>query len=292
MRKVSVAILGSGNIGTDLMYKIKRSPILSLAAVCGIDPSSKGLALARAEGFHTSFDGIQGIIDLSKRVDIVFDATTAHAHLVHAPILENLGIIAIDLTPASVGTYIIPPVNLEAKKDEMNYSMVTCGGQAVIPIIYAVSRVASVSYAEVVVTISSRSAGPGTRQNIDEFTSATANAIEVLGGVGIGKALIILNPAEPPIKMSNTIYMKINGLLDEWKIKAAIEAMVSEVQQYVPGYRLRVPAVFRKDQVIVFIEVEGAGDYLPKYSGNLDIMTSAAVTVAERLAQIRVIKEG
>lgn len=288
---VKVGILGSGNIGTDLMYKILRSSSLELALVAGIDPQSDGLARARDLGIPTSTESIDAIL-ANKEIQIVFDATSAKAHLRHAPLLKAAGKIAIDLTPASVGDPVVPVVNLNADLPPDNISLITCGAQAMVPMVYAVSRVAAVEYAEIVATVASKSAGPGTRANIDEFTQATARALERVGGAKRGKALIILNPAEPPILMTNTIYALVRKA-EEAAIVRSVEEMVAEVQRYVPGYRLKVPPLVEPSPtgegklVTLMIEVEGAGDYLPKYAGNLDIITSAAVRVAEKLAEER-----
>ncbi|MCG0313529.1 MAG: acetaldehyde dehydrogenase (acetylating) [Calditerricola sp.] len=290
---VKVGILGSGNIGTDLMYKILRSSSLELALVAGIDPQSDGLARARDLGIPTSTESIDAIL-ANKEIQIVFDATSAKAHLRHAPLLKAAGKIAIDLTPASVGDPVVPVVNLNADLPPDNISLITCGAQATVPMVYAVSRVAAVEYAEIVATVASKSAGPGTRANIDEFTQATARALERVGGAKRGKALIILNPAEPPILMTNTIYALVRKA-EEAAIVRSVEEMVAEVQRYVPGYRLKVPPLVEPSPtgegklVTLMIEAEGAGDDLPKYAGNLDIITSAAVRVAEKLAEERLV---
>lgn len=282
MDKVKVAVIGPGNIGSDLMFKIMRSRYLEMALMTGI-VESEGIKRARSLGIKTSTEGVDAVL-AEKDIKIVFDATGAKPHLQHAPLLKKAGKIAIDLTPAAVGPYVVPCVNLDQVKFEPNLNMVTCGGQATVPIVYAVSRVAGARYAEIVACISSKSAGPGTRQNIDEFTQTTAKALEVVGGAKKGKAIIILNPAEPPIMMTNTVYVEVEKP-DEEAIRASVEAMVKEIQSYVPGYRLRVPPLLDGNKVTVIVEVEGAGDFLPKYSGNLDIITSAAVAVAEKLAQ-------
>ncbi len=282
-KKIKAAIIGPGNIGMDLMFKLMKSEYIELEMVVGIIPESEGLALARENGYKTSHEGIKAILG-NKEIKIVFDATGAKPHLMHAPLLKEDGKIAIDLTPAAVGPYVVPPVNLGEHIDSPNINMVTCGGQATVPIVAAINEVADVEYAEIVATISSRSAGPGTRQNIDEFTQTTARALEVIGGAEKGKAIIILNPAEPPIIMRDTVYTKVKNP-DEKAIRDAVEKMVAKVQEYVPGYRLKVPPIVDGDKVTTMLEVEGAGDYLPKYSGNLDIMTAAAKAVGERIAK-------
>lgn len=301
---VPVAVLGSGNIGTDLMFKILRqSSSLRMAAMAGIDPASEGLARARRLGIPTTASGAEGLIGLpgSEEIEIVFDATSARAHLHNAAVLSPQGKTLIDLTPAALGPYVVPSVNLD-QCDVQNLNMVTCGGQATIPVVAAVNAVAPVAYAEIVATIASRSAGPGTRANIDEFTETTARAIEQVGGARRGKAIIILNPAEPPMIMRDTVHCLCpDG--DAEAISASVEAAVSAVRAYVPGYRLKqavqfervehprhVPALggsFTGLQVSVFLEVSGAGHFLPEYAGNLDIMTSAAVRTAERLVELR-----
>lgn len=291
MTKISAAIVGSGNIGTDLMFKLLRSPVIEPRYMIGVDPASEGLALARSKGLETSAEGVDWLLAQSELPAIVFEATSAYVHVRNAPRYRKAGIKAIDLTPAARGPMVIPPVNLTEYLSEPNVNMVTCGGQATIPMVYAVSRVAPVPYAEIVATVASKSAGPGTRQNIDEFTRTTAKAVEVLGGAERGKAIIILNPAEPPLVMRDTIFCAIPDDADTDKIAASVEDMAREVQTYVPGYRLRQPAQFdpplglRPARVAVFIEVEGAGDYLPPYSGNLDIMTAAATKVGEEMAR-------
>ncbi|HKN12146.1 MAG TPA: acetaldehyde dehydrogenase (acetylating) [Candidatus Binatus sp.] len=284
-QRVRCAILGSGNIGTDLMVKLLRSEALELVAMAGIDPDSEGLARARTTGIKTYENGIDGLLSLAPLPEIVFDATSAHSHLKHAPRLREAGIIAIDLTPAAVGEYVVPSVNIGEWLGTDNLNLVTCGGQATIPIVAAVSRVAPVEYAEIVATIASASAGPGTRQNIDEFTQTTARGLERLGGARHGKAIIVLNPADPPIMMRDTIYVRFAPGASHEEITASIRRMVREMQQYVPGYRLRTEPLFDDDQVTVMLEVEGAGDFLPRYSGNLDIMTAAAVRVGEETAR-------
>jgi len=281
--KIKVAIIGPGNIGADLMYKIRRSRFMDLALVSGIKADSEGLFLAEKLDITTSLSGIDAILE-DEQVQIVFDATGARAHLEHAPLLKQAGKIAIDLTPAAVGPYVIPNVNLDEHLDELNVNMVTCGGQATTPIVAAIARVCHVRYAEIVATIASKSAGPGTRQNIDEFTRTTARGLEVLGGADRGKAIIVMNPAEPPILMRDTIFALVDDP-DEDAIRTSVKRMVENVQKYVPGYRLKVEPFVDDDKVTTMIEVEGAGDYLPKYAGNLDIMTAAACAVGERFAE-------
>jgi acetaldehyde dehydrogenase (acetylating) len=291
MEKTAVAILGSGNIGTDLMYKLKRSSLLRPVLMAGIIPDSEGLARARREGLATTTEGIDGLLAQRENFEIVFDATTAGAHKKHAPLLRDAKKIAIDLTPAAVGPYVIPLVNLDEHIGANNVNLVSCGGQATVPLVSALGEAAPVEYAEIVATIASKSAGPGTRQNIDEFTDTTARGLEKIGRAARGKAIIVLNPAEPPILMRNTVH----GLLkeaDEAKILRSVESMVERIQKYVLGYRLRAKPLIqdvsngeRKKKVTLFVEVEGAGDFLPKYAGNLDIMTSAAVKVGEEIGR-------
>jgi acetaldehyde dehydrogenase len=292
--KVKAAILGSGNIGSDLMFKILREPgHMELALLTGIEPHSEGLARARSLGVATSHEGIQPILD-DPDIRIVFDATSAHAHVRHAKMLKEANRVAIDLTPAARGPYVIPPVNLGAHMDAPNVNLITCGGQATIPLVYAVSRVTPVPYAEMVSTIASLSAGPGTRQNIDEFTFTTARGLEVIGGAKQGKAIIILNPADPPILMRNTIYVLLDSEdVDRQAIVDSVEEMVVAVQAYVPGYRLKNEPVFevrdtpegKRTMVALLLEVTGAGDFLPPYAGNLDIMTASARQVGEVFAK-------
>ncbi len=290
------AIIGSGNIGTDLMMKIRRSGQLELAALIGIDPASDGLARARGLGVEATPDGIRWVADHRDRVDLVLDATSAHVHVRHAAVLADLGIPVIDLTPAARGPKVIPTVNLADHLDAPNLNMVTCGGQATTPIVAAVSRAADVPYAEMVSTVASASAGPGTRQNIDEFTRTTARALEEIGGAAHGKAIIILNPADPPILMRNTVFCALPEGTDHQAVLDSVQRMVADVAAYVPGYRLKNRPVIEEGpfdtpggtvphRVVVLLEVEGAGDYLPSYAGNLDIMTAAAVRVAEAKAQ-------
>ncbi|KKB36930.1 acetaldehyde dehydrogenase (acetylating) [Bacillus thermotolerans] len=285
MTKYKAGIIGSGNIGTDLMYKLERSDQLEMNVMVGIDPSSEGLKRAKERGYHVITDGIEGLMKQPELVDIVFDATTAGAHKYHHDQLTAIGKKVIDLTPAAIGPFVVPPVNLDQHLSEPNVNMVTCGGQATIPIVHAIHRAAPVKYAEIVATVSSKSAGPGTRANIDEFTRTTARAIEEVGGAEKGKAIIILNPADPPIIMRDTVHVLVAEEGKEAEILASIEDMVKEVQNYVPGYRLRSAPQFDGTKVSVFIEVEGAGDFFPPYSGNLDIMTAAAAKVGNEMTR-------
>jgi acetaldehyde dehydrogenase len=308
-RKVTVAVIGSGNIGTDLMIKvIRHSDVLQMGAMVGIDPDSDGLARARRLGVPTTSDGVQGLLQLPNfdDIDVIFDATSAKAHAANAALLEPLGKRLIDLTPAALGPFVVPAVNLDEHRDAANVNMVTCGGQATIPIVAAVSRVTPVAYAEIVASIASKSAGPGTRANIDEFTETTSHSIEAVGGAARGKAIIILNPADPPLIMRDTVLCLISAPdpATHDKVRDSIQTMVDHVATYVPGYRLKqqvqitpVPdgqpvhtllasgdTAAPTHQVTVFLEVEGAAHYLPAYAGNLDIMTSAAVRYAESVA--------
>jgi acetaldehyde dehydrogenase len=305
-QKLKVAIIGPGNIGTDLMIKVLRNAkYLEMGAMVGIDAASDGLARAQRMGVATTHAGVEGLIKLPEFADIdfVFDATSASAHLQNEALLRQAkpGIRLIDLTPAAIGPYCVPVVNLEEHLGKLNVNMVTCGGQATIPMVAAVSRVAKVHYAEIVASISSKSAGPGTRANIDEFTETTSKAIEVIGGAAKGKAIIIMNPAEPPLIMRDTVYV-LSAAADQAAVAASVEEMVQAVQAYVPGYRLKqqvqfdvipesaplnIPGLGRFSglKTSVFLEVEGAAHYLPAYAGNLDIMTSAALATAERMAQ-------
>ncbi|TBL28721.1 MULTISPECIES: acetaldehyde dehydrogenase (acetylating) [unclassified Micromonospora] len=304
-----VAVIGSGNIGTDLMIKVLRSGGdadggLRMVAMAGIDPTSDGLARARRLGVSTTAEGVDGLVAMPEfaDVDLVFDATSAGAHRHNDAVLRRHGRTVVDLTPAAIGPYVVPPVNLDEHLHETNLNMVTCGGQATVPIVAAVRRVTPVAYGEIVASIASRSAGPGTRANIDEFTETTARAIEVVGGAERGKAIIVLNPAEPPLLMRDTVYCLCpDPDADRAAIAESVAAMVAEVQEYVPGYRLKqdvqfdrvdgyVPTLGRQltgVQVTVFLEVAGAGHYLPAYAGNLDIMTSAALRTAQRLVALR-----
>jgi len=292
MGKIRCALVGSGNIGTDLMYKLKRSDILEPVWMVGIDPNSEGLARARREGLKTTHEGVDGLLPHIEEDDIriAFDATSAYVHADNYAKLKAKGVKVIDLTPAAIGPYCVPPVNMKealaARADNVN--MVTCGGQATVPMVFAVSRIAPVDYAEIVATIASKSAGPGTRRNIDEFTQTTARALEKLGGAKRGKAIIILNPAEPPIIMRDTIHTLLSEEPDEAtreEIARSVRDMEREVQAYVPGYRIKEGPVFDGRRVSVFMEVQGRGDYLPEYAGNLDIMTAAATRAAEMFAE-------
>ena len=289
-KKIPVAIIGPGNIGLDLMKKIiKRSKFMELKLVVG-NEGSKHLHLAEEAGIATTNRGIDGLLEHDD-IKIVFDATLASAHMVHAPLLKAAGKVAIDLTPAAVGPYVCPPVNLEGYKDLPNLNLITCGGQATIPIVYALSQVCNVEYAEIVACIARESAGPGTRDSIDEFTITTARALREVGRAKKSKAIILLNPSKPPIMMSNTIYCLVDDP-DEEKITKAVNDMVARVQQYVPGYRLKIPPTIDGNKVTTMIEIEGAGDHLPKYSGNLDIETSAALAVGEGIAEHMLSKGG
>ncbi len=304
-----VAIIGSGNIGTDLLIKVKRlSETLHVTAMAGIDPDSDGLARARRLGVATTHEGVDGLVRMPEFADVelVFDATSAAAHLRNDRVIREHGRTMVDLTPAAIGPYVIPVVNLGEHLDATNVNLVTCGGQATVPMVAAVSRVAPVAYAEIVASIASRSAGPGTRANIDEFTETTARAIEVIGAAERGKAIIVLNPAEPPLIMRDTVFCLVEeelGSLDESAVRRSVAAMVAEVQGYVGGYRLKqevqfdavdeayVPALgrpLRGTRITILLEVSGAGHYLPEYAGNLDIMTSAALRTAERLVAERI----
>jgi acetaldehyde dehydrogenase (acetylating) len=283
--RLRVAVIGSGNIGTDLLAKVERSPVLEVAGMAGIDPASDGLARAAARGVTTSHEGLAELLERIDGIDLAFDATTARAHAEHAELLAERGIRSVDLTPAALGPAVVPSVNLGEHLDAPDVTLVTCGAQATVPIVAALAAVAAVEYAEIVSTVSARSAGPGTRQNIDEFTQATAEALQTVGGARTGKAIILLNPAEPPILMRNTVYADVPGA-DPAAVTAAVEEAVAAVAAYVPGYRLKAPPLVDAGLVTVLLEVEGAADYLPRYAGNLDIMTSAAVRVAETYALV------
>lgn len=289
MKKVKCALIGPGNIGTDLLAKLQRSPVLEPVWMVGIDPASDGLKKARELGIKTTADGVDGLLPHVKAdgIQIAFDATSAYAHAETSRKLTELGVMVIDLTPAAIGPFCVPPVNLQAHigKREMNVNMVTCGGQATIPMVFAVSRIQAVDYAEIVATVSSRSAGPGTRKNIDEFTRTTSSAVAQIGGAKQGKAIIIINPADPPLIMRDTVHCLVEGTPNEAAITASVHEMVKEVQKYVPGYRLVNGPVFDGKRVSIYLEVEGLGDYLPKYAGNLDIMTAAAARTAEMFAE-------
>jgi len=282
--RVNVAIIGPGNIGTDLMHKIiNRSKFMNLKLMVGIYADSAGLKRARDLGIEASSEGVDTVLR-DKSIKIVFEATTASAHIKNAPLLERAGIRAIDLTPAAVGPYVCPVVNMDEHINCPNINLMTCGAQATVVIVAAISSVTKVKYAEIVTTIASKSAGLGTRQNIDEFTQTTARALEVVGKAEKGKAIIILNPAEPPIIMRNTIYTVVEEQNKD-EIVAAVEKMVKKMKEYVPGYRLRVPPIFDEEKVTTMVEVEGAGEFLPKYAGNLDIETSVAVAIGDRIAE-------
>ena len=294
---IRCAVIGTGNIGADLMEKLRRSPDLELQAMIGIDPDSAGLKRARGYGLETTHQGVDWLLEHPDPPQLVFEATAAKVHAASAPKLKAAGLRAIDLTPAAVGPYVIPPVNLDEHLDAPNVNMITCGGQATIPIVYAVSRAlvdkGGVPYAEIVASVSSSSAGPGTRANIDEFTKTTSRGVQTIGGAKRGKAIIILNPADPPMIMRDTIFCAIPEDADHDEIAKSIHDVVAEVQTYVPGYRLLnepqfdEPSMHSGGQALVttFVEVEGAGDYLPPYAGNLDIMTAAATKVGEEIAK-------
>jgi len=288
-KKLKAVIIGPGNIGTDLLIKMFRSEWIEPVWMVGIDPESDGLKRAREMGIKTTAAGIDGLLPhvIEDDIRIAFDATSAYVHEENSRKLNELGVIMIDLTPAAIGPFCVPPVNLQdhAKNLEMNVNMVTCGGQATIPMVAAVSQVQDVEYGEIIATVSSRSAGPGTRKNIDEFTRTTARAVEKVGGADKGKAIIIINPAEPPLIMRDTVHCLTKESPNQAAIIESVHAMVKEVQKYVPGYRLVNGPVFDGNRVSIFLEVEGLGDYLPKYSGNLDIMTAAGLRTAEMFAE-------
>ncbi|MFI0978834.1 acetaldehyde dehydrogenase (acetylating) [Streptomyces sp. NPDC021093] len=305
-KKATAAIVGSGNIGTDLLYKLRRSPHIEPRWMIGVDPESEGLARARKLGIEAGHEGVDRLLAQDELPDLVFEATSAYVHRANAPRYAALGIKAVDLTPAAVGPAVVPPANLTAHLDRDNVNMITCGGQATIPMVYAVSRVVPVAYAEIVASVASVSAGPGTRANIDEFTRTTSRGIEEIGGAERGKAIIILNPADPPVMMRDTVFCAIPEGADREAIITSVKQVAEDVATYVPGYRLRTEPQFdepspssrlrsnRGDpipmnggmaRVAIFLEVEGAGDFLPPYAGNLDIMTAAATKVGEELAK-------
>ncbi|MDI9918759.1 acetaldehyde dehydrogenase (acetylating) [Rhodococcus sp. IEGM 1379] len=292
MTKVSAAIIGPGNIGTDLMYKLLRSELIEPKWMIGVDPASEGLRRAADHGIAASGDGVDWLLAQDELPDIIFEATSAYVHRANAPRYQELGIQAVDLTPAAIGPAVVPAVNMGAHLDAHNVNLITCGGQATIPMVYAVSRVVEVAYAEIVASVASPSAGPGTRANIDEFTITTSRGIETIGGAKKGKAIIILNPAEPPMFMKDTVFCSIPADADRDAITKSIHEIAAAVQSYVPGYRLRAEPQYDDPTPIsgglarvgIFLEVEGAGDFLPPYSGNLDIMTAAATKVGESFA--------
>jgi acetaldehyde dehydrogenase len=297
--RIPVAVVGSGNIGTDLVKKLLRSPILAPAVLVGIDPASDGLAKARRWGVDATHEGVDWLLGHAAELGVwlVYEATSARIHAANAPRYAAAGLVAIDLTPAAVGPAVVPPVNLHAHLDAPNVNMITCGGQATIPIVAAVRRAAPVPYAEIISTVASRSAGPGTRANIDEFTRETAHGLETIGGAAHGKAIIILNPADPPILMRNTVYCALEAGADHAAIEASLQSMAEEVRTYVPGYRIKgvvfdagpynTPGGLTAERVMVLLEVTGNGDYLPPFTGNLDIMTASAIRVGEALATER-----
>lgn len=288
-KKLKAVIIGPGNIGTDLLMKIQRSDWIEPVWMVGIDPESEGLKRAADMGIKTCATGVDGILPhiLDDDIRVAFDATSAYVHAENSRKLNELGVIMVDLTPAAIGPFCVPPVNLadHAKNLEMNVNMVTCGGQATIPMVAAISRVQPVAYGEIIATVSSRSVGPGTRQNIDEFTRTTAGAVEKVGGAKEGKAIIIINPAEPPLMMRDTIHCLTESEPDQAAITESVHAMVKEVQKYVPGYTLVNGPVYDGNKVTCYMQVEGLGDFLPKYAGNLDIMTAAALRTAEMFAE-------
>jgi acetaldehyde/propanal dehydrogenase len=288
-RRIRCALIGSGNIGTDLIYKLQRSTVLEPVWMVGIDAASEGLARARALGLKTTADGLAGLLPhvQADGIEIAFDATSAYVHAENARQLNALGVLMVDLTPAAIGPLCVPPVNLQAHVDrlEMNVNMISCAGQATIPIVHAVSRVQAVDYAEIVASLSSKSVGPGTRANLDEFTYTTSDALVRVGGARRGKALAIINPAEPPMIMRNTVSCLLDEAPKEQALIDSVLAMIEQVQRYVPGYRLVNGPLFDGRRVTVFLQVAGLGDYLPTYAGNLDIMTAAACRTAEMFAQ-------
>ncbi len=287
-KKIKCALIGSGNIGTDLIYKIQRSEFLEPVWMVGIDPESEGLQRARDMGLKTTSDGVDGLLPHIEAdgIQIAFDATSAYVHAENSRKLNEKGVFMIDLTPAAIGPLCVPPVNLDQlEQNTMNVNMISCAGQATIPIVYGVSRIQGVEYAEIIASLASKSIGPGTRANLDEFTYTTSNALEKVGGAKRGKALCVINPAEPPMIMRNTIYCLTTDEPDQEKITASLMDMIEQVQRYVPGYKLVNGPVFEGNKVGVFMEVAGLGDYLPTYAGNLDIMTAAACRTAEMFAE-------
>jgi len=288
-KKLKAIIIGPGNIGTDLLMKMQRSEWIEPVWMVGIDPESEGLKCAAEMGIKTCATGVEGMLEhvIEDDIRIAFDATSAYVHAENSRKLNELGVIMVDLTPAAIGPFCVPPVNLadHARNLEMNVNMVTCGGQATIPMVAAVSRIQPVDYGEIIATVSSRSVGPGTRKNIDEFTRTTAGAVEKVGGAKEGKAIIIINPAEPPLIMRDTVHCLTESQPDQDAITESVHTMVKEVQQYVRGYRLVNGPVFDGNRVSMFMEVEGLGDFLPKYAGNLDIMTAAGLRTAEMFAE-------
>lgn len=288
-KKIRCVLIGPGNIGTDLLYKLQRSDVLEPIWMVGIDAMSEGLKRAEEMGLKTTSDGVDGLLPHVKddNIQIAFDATSAYVHAENSRKLTELGVLVVDLTPAAIGPYCVPPVNLEEnlRNGATNVNMVTCGGQATVPLVAAVSRVQPVEYAEIIATAASKSVGPGTRKNIDEFTRTTAGAVERVGGAKRGKAIIVINPAEPPLIMRDTVHCLTEGEPDQEAITASIQEMIAEVRKYVPGYQLVNGPVFDGNRVSIFMEVEGLGDYLPKYAGNLDIMTAAAARTAEMFAE-------
>ncbi len=289
MSKIKCAIIGPGNIGTDLLYKLLRSDVLEPVWMVGVDPTSAGLARARELGLKTTEEGVDGLMPhvLEDSIRIAFDATSAYVHPENSRKLNELGVVMIDLTPAAIGPLCVPPVNLAAlaQQSVANVNMVTCAGQATIPMVAAVSRVQAVDYAEIIATVASKSIGPGTRKNIDEFTRTTSGAVEKVGGAKKGKAIVVINPAEPPLMMRDTVYCETADEPDQAAITRSVHAMIAEVQKYVPGYRLKNGPTFDGRKVAIFLEVEGLGDFLPKYAGNLDIMTAAGARTAELFAR-------
>lgn len=289
MKKLKAAIIGPGNIGTDLLMKMQRSDWVEPVWMVGIDPESAGLKRASEMGIKTSHEGVDGLLPhvLSDDIRLAFDATSAYVHAENSRKLNELGVVMVDLTPAAIGPFCVPPVNLKkhAEQLQMNVNMVTCGGQATIPMVAAISQVQAVEYGEIIATVSSRSVGPGTRINIDEFTRTTAGAVEAVGGAKKGKAIIVINPAEPPLMMRDTVHCLVEGEPNQAAITESVHNMVKQVQKYVPGYKLVNGPVFDGNRVSIFLEVEGLGDFLPKYAGNLDIMTAAALRTGELFAE-------